>query len=296
MSEKINDGLTRYRRYQLRHPDRVAEAQKRYRAKNPEKAKASKEKSRAKRLARMTPEELAEEQRKQRAYWKAYREKHREHRKEIAKEWAKTQKCKEMRRRYYLEVRRPRFGIKDKVTLYPGNERNKRNRELWRNYSAKNRVKRKGYYKANRDKLLAKLKESYPQRKARIIAGNNARTKKRKAVDVGFRILCNLRGRVSSFLRGKSRSMRSRELIGCDTEHLRNHLEVQFTEGMTWENYGRFGWHVDHIKPLTHYDMTDLEQQKAAFHWTNLQPLWASENSSKGNRFAGKPLDARVAA
>ncbi len=62
----------------------------------------------------------------------------------------------------------------------------------------------------------------------------------------------------------------------------REHLEKQFKEGMTWENHGLYGWHIDHIIPCASFDLTDLEQQKKCFHYTNLQPLWAKENLIKG--------------
>jgi hypothetical protein len=69
-------------------------------------------------------------------------------------------------------------------------------------------------------------------------------------------------------------------LIGCSVPQLRKHLEAQFTEGMTWDNHGE--WHIDHIKPCASFDLTDAEQQLECFNYTNLQPLWASDNLSKG--------------
>ena len=53
---------------------------------------------------------------------------------------------------------------------------------------------------------------------------------------------------------------------------------------MTWDNYGRYGWHIDHIKPLCRFDLTDGKQLLEAVHYTNLQPLWASDNYAKGGR------------
>jgi hypothetical protein len=53
---------------------------------------------------------------------------------------------------------------------------------------------------------------------------------------------------------------------------------------MTWNNHSQFGWHIDHIKPLDSFDLTDPEQQLVACHWSNLQPLWWRDNLSKNNK------------
>ena len=69
------------------------------------------------------------------------------------------------------------------------------------------------------------------------------------------------------------------------------HLESQFYndpktgEVMTWDNHTTDGWHVDHIKPLHEFDLYDDEQFKEAAHYTNLQPLWAKDNLSKGGKY-----------
>ena len=53
------------------------------------------------------------------------------------------------------------------------------------------------------------------------------------------------------------------------------------------ENYGTFGWHIDHIRPCSSFDLTDLEQQKQCFHYTNLQPLWWFDNIKKSSFYEG---------
>ena len=78
----------------------------------------------------------------------------------------------------------------------------------------------------------------------------------------------------------------TKELIGCSLEQLKIHLENRFTKGMNWQNYGRNGWHIDHIKPCTSFDLTDPKQQQECFHYSNLQPLWAKDNISKGNKIS----------
>ena len=72
------------------------------------------------------------------------------------------------------------------------------------------------------------------------------------------------------------------ENLGCSISELRSHIEGKFQPGMTWENYG--AWHIDHIVPLSTFDLTDPEQFAKACHYTNLQPLWAEENSRKHDR------------
>ena len=72
------------------------------------------------------------------------------------------------------------------------------------------------------------------------------------------------------------------EIIGCSKEFLKEHLEKQFTDGMTWENYGFYGWHIDHIIPLSSGKNED-EIYKLC-HYTNLQPLWWFDNLSKGSK------------
>jgi HNH endonuclease. len=54
---------------------------------------------------------------------------------------------------------------------------------------------------------------------------------------------------------------------------------------MSWDNYGRDGWHIDHIRPCASFDLTDPEQQRQCFHYTNLQPLWAADNIRKGAKW-----------
>jgi hypothetical protein len=72
-------------------------------------------------------------------------------------------------------------------------------------------------------------------------------------------------------------------LVGCSLEELRSHLENQFSPGMSWENYGS-AWHIDHRRPCAKFNLLDANEQRACFHFWNLQPLWAFDNLSKGAR------------
>jgi hypothetical protein len=69
-------------------------------------------------------------------------------------------------------------------------------------------------------------------------------------------------------------------LIGCTPKQLAAHIESQFQEGMSWDNKGE--WHVDHVVPCSKFDLTDEKQRRRAFNYTNLQPLWGTDNLMKG--------------
>lgn len=94
------------------------------------------------------------------------------------------------------------------------------------------------------------------------------------------RIIKRLCGRLRAFITG--RTLRS-NLFGCPAEFLRAHIERQFLPGMTWDNYGIKGWHIDHKLPCSVFDLTKREQQLICFNWQNLQPMWAKANLSKGD-------------
>ncbi len=93
------------------------------------------------------------------------------------------------------------------------------------------------------------------------------------------RLAHQLRTRINKFIhRGQSATKE----LGCSVVELKLYLESKFQPGMSWDNYGK--WHVDHILPLSKFDLTDPEQFRKAVHFTNLQPLWASDNIRKRDK------------
>lgn len=113
--------------------------------------------------------------------------------------------------------------------------------------------------------------------------------RERRANDPQFKIADILRSRLRSAMKaqGARKDASTIELTSCTPQKLIAHLESQFTEGMTWENQGE--WHIDHIRPCASFDLTDPEQQRQCFHWTNLQPLWGADNIAKGARLDWEP-------
>jgi hypothetical protein len=90
----------------------------------------------------------------------------------------------------------------------------------------------------------------------------------------------------------QDKSMRTMEYTGCSLEELKVHLESQFQEGMTWDNYGTYtfdndksGWHIDHIIPCAAFNFEDILEQRACFYYLNLQPLCGGDNIKKSDSF-----------
>ena len=144
---------------------------------------------------------------------------------------------------------------------------------------------RKNNKERNREHNRKNLKIRYYKNRKKIIERNVEYERKKLKTDINFILRKRLRARLKAALKGKSRSKSTMELLGVPhIDFLKTWLECKFKEGMTWEN--RHLWHIDHIKPCSSFDLTKPEEQAKCFHYTTLQPLWASENLSKGNRIS----------
>lgn len=144
-------------------------------------------------------------------------------------------------------------------------------------------IKRRKYARDNKEKINQKRREYYKNHREEIL-------KKRNAVD--FRIISVLRSRLreSLFIQKAVKLERTMNLVGCSIKKLKKHLESKFVNGMTWNNYGFYGWHIDHIRPCSSFNLLNLIGQKRCFHYTNLQPLWGSDNLSKNSLYKGKRI------
>lgn len=97
--------------------------------------------------------------------------------------------------------------------------------------------------------------------------------------------IANIKRRLLKLINSRTKkSAKTSEYIGCSVDYLKKYIESRFVYGMSWDNYGL--WHYDHIVPITHFDLTDKRQQLLAFHYTNLQPIWATTKIA--NKFGHK--------
>lgn len=140
------------------------------------------------------------------------------------------------------------------------------------------------YRKKNYQKIQEYKKKYRKDNKEKIAEYHKKYLKNRTEIDIIFRISSNLRSRLRQFIKSKGYKKNSRtfEYIGCSPQQLKEYLESQFTNGINWANYGSYGWHIDHIIPLsTAETLDDLYNLN---HYTNLQPLWWDKNISKSNK------------
>lgn len=137
----------------------------------------------------------------------------------------------------------------------------------------------------NKERLSESKTKYYHENKERILKYSTDYHRLRKLEDNNFRLRCNTRKRVYDAVRGICYSSQTQAIFGCSRDEFLNYLESKFYGGMNWDNYGNNGiWEVDHIIPISNYDLTDLSQLRLALHYTNCQPLLIKENRSKFNK------------
>lgn len=164
---------------------------------------------------------------------------------------------------------------KDKVAEY-----NKKYAQANKEAINKKRIETRNKNKEQRDAVSKAWKE---KNKDYIREWNRVYTANRYKTDPIFALKMNQRSRIRAALKN-NKSCKTHELLGCTFEELKAHLESKFVTGMGWHNMGE--WHIDHIVPLAVFDLTNANQQKIAFNYKNLQPLWALDNLKKGAKYA----------
>jgi hypothetical protein len=153
----------------------------------------------------------------------------------------------------------------------------------------KDRLRRRSseYRKKNRELVLEKMRN---HARKRVKDGRAAAYMREYQKRTEQRLKNAVRCRVWDALKRQSATKRTRSLIGCSAEELIAHIESRFVSGMTWENMGASDgcWVIDHIRPLASFDLSEEAQQKQAFHYTNLQPLWWRDNIVKSSKYNGR--------
>lgn len=137
--------------------------------------------------------------------------------------------------------------------------------------------------KSNKDGLGNHCKECHRKYEKENRSRISQRVRKRYAKNVNFHLGTTLRNRLRKAIKRGQKAGSAVKDLGCTIEEFKVHVEKQFTKDMSWDNYGK--WHLDHIKPLILFDLTKRKQFLKACHFSNYQPLWASDNLSKGAKY-----------
>jgi hypothetical protein len=166
-------------------------------------------------------------------------------------------------------------------------------KKYYKNNEDKVKLKVAEYRKNNPEKVKEVKQKIYDRDKERILQVNklyrennkekrNEYVRNRKTKDPIFKLKHLMNSRLRIFLKSNNLKKYNKtfDIVGCDPEHLKNYLESQFKEGMSWENQGE--WHIDHIIPLS--SGKTYEEILRLCHYTNLQPLWGIDNMKKGSK------------
>ena len=144
----------------------------------------------------------------------------------------------------------------------------------------------KQYYIDNREQILIQHKEYRDSGRFNKAGYEREYKKNRLKEDINFKLADHLRNRLYYAIKNNQKIGSAVSDLGCPIDFLKQYIESKFLPDMTWDNWGRGSnkWHLDHINPLSSFDLTDSIQFKQAVHYTNLQPLWEIDNLRKGSK------------
>ena len=143
----------------------------------------------------------------------------------------------------------------------------------------------RNFYYSNVDKEIER-QVSYQKNNSESIKKNrNKRHKKNYNNNTLYKLKFNVRNRIKLFIKSSGFNIKTNNtynIVGCTPEELKIYIEKQFVDGMSWDNHNLYGWHIDHIIPLS--SAKNEEDVYRLCHYTNLQPLWCEENYKKGKK------------
>jgi hypothetical protein len=165
----------------------------------------------------------------------------------------------------------------------------------YENNKEKIKIKKTEYRNRNKDKIREKSK-IYREKNKELLNNKKRDTRKknleyyREKERIRFeenphlKLIRKYRNRIKNYMKYNKVSINTGtiDIVGLSADELKKYLESKFTEGMCWENYGLYGWHIDHIIPLS--SAKNEEELIKLCHYTNLQPLWSFDNLSKHNK------------
>lgn len=159
--------------------------------------------------------------------------------------------------------------------------RKKRDAEYYQNNKEKRSLQKKQYYQNNR-KIIINNNTNYRKNNREHL---NKKTRERINNRPDLKFLENTRKRIRNYFKSINVTKKNKtfDIIGCSPQNLKLYIENQFDDGMNWNNYGMYGWHLDHKIPLSSA-RNNQEKIYELCHYTNLKPLWSKDNLKKGSK------------
>lgn len=208
---------------------------------------------------------------------------------------AKNKKYREANREYFRSYmaeygKRPDVKEKDRINHKKYREANPERVRLQNAKCNQRPGAKEKRREAERARLADPIKYEAKLERTRAWRKNNRPhsreyTVRRRATDPAYRLRIILRNRLNDAIRDGQKTGSAVRNLGCTIPEFMQYIEARFQEGMTWTNWGHDTWHIDHIRPLSSFDLTDVEQFCAACHYTNMQPLWAKDNMTKSDKW-----------
>jgi hypothetical protein len=192
------------------------------------------------------------------------------------------EKHKQWREQEHIKKR-----IKQKKEIWKSKPETQEKQKIWKSEYFKKKKdwlyeRKKEYNNRPESKKLRQIREAKYRKSPKKKEKDRKYVQKRRKEDPQYAVASRVRGRIYIALKKQRATKREQtsKLVGCSFLFLKKHIEGKFRDGMAWDKPNSF--HIDHIRPLASFDLTDPEQLKVACHWTNLQPLYPLENLQKG--------------
>jgi len=184
---------------------------------------------------------------------------------------------------------------KEKIT-----QRNKewyeKNKEEIKKRRENSKDKRKQYCEKNKEEIKRKRKEYRENNKEKIKERRKELSQKHKKAHSEYAVIWRNRGQngqiddIRKYTRDalfkNRKTCKFEYYLGCDRAFFKQHIESLFLNGMNWNNYGNV-WNLDHIIPISSFDLSDEEQKLIACNYKNVQPLFCTDNFSKSDKIDG---------
>lgn len=189
-------------------------------------------------------------------------------------------KCRDAQIKRFGGIRSKEDIKKYKQSWYQSHKELTKERTRIRAITHKEEIKKKAHehYLKNKKRFLEYRKQWKNKNIERVRENHRIKME----TDIQYKLRYVLRLRLNCALRGKAKSGSAIKDLGCSIDEFVKHIESKFVDGMSWNNHGE--WHLDHIMPLSSFDLENREELLKACNFTNIQPLWAFDNLSKGDK------------